>query len=114
MKRRYYKVPDPIQLDLRGAKDVALRVIFGKEDGAPNFTMFFFEIAPGGHGPYHNHPWEEAIFIKSGYADVISDYKTTSIGPGTALFLAPGEPHQFVNIGAEPLEFLSILPHKVL
>lgn len=113
MKRRYYKVPEPVILDLPGAKDMSLRVIIGQEDGAPNFTMLYLEIAPAGNSPSHSHPWEEVIFVKRGYAEVISGDETRSIGPGTAVFFAPGEQHQFVNIGAEPLEFLCIIPHRV-
>ena len=113
MKRRYYKVPEPVILDLPGAKDISLRVIIGQEDGAPNFTMLLLEIAPGGNGPDHTHPWEELIFVKTGIGQVKSGEETRPIGPGTAVFLAPGEPHQFLNIGSEPLEFLCIIPHRV-
>jgi quercetin dioxygenase-like cupin family protein len=113
MKRRYYKVPDPVILDLPGAKDVSLRVIMGKEDGAPNFTMLLLEIAPGGYGPDHTHPWEELIYVKTGNGEVKSGDETQPIRPGTAVFLAPDEPHQFLNTGTKPLEFLSIMPHRV-
>jgi hypothetical protein len=44
MKRRYYKVPDPVILALPDAKGVSLRVLIGQEDGAP-----------GGNGPDQTH-----------------------------------------------------------
>ncbi|MEA3470661.1 MAG: cupin domain-containing protein, partial [Thermodesulfobacteriota bacterium] len=106
MKRKYYKEPDSVILDLPGAKDISLRVIIGHEDGAPNFTMLLLEIAPGGHGPSHTHPWEEIIFVKSGTGEVKSGDETRPLGPGTAVFFAPNEPHQFLNTGTELLEFL--------
>ena len=113
MKHKYYKEPDSVILDLLGAEDISLRVIIGQEDGAPNFTMLYLEIAPGGNGPSHTHPWEEIIFVKTGTGEVTSGDETKPIGPGTAVFFAPDEPHQFLNTGTEPLEFLCILPHKI-
>ena len=40
------------------AKDVIGRVVVGKADGADNFCMRIFELAPGGYTPRHAHPWE--------------------------------------------------------
>jgi quercetin dioxygenase-like cupin family protein len=113
MKRKHCKEPDSIALDLPGAKDISLRVVIGREDGAPNFTMLFLEIASGGSGPSHAHPWEELMFVKTGTGEVKSDNETQPVGPGTTVFFAPNEPHQFLNTGSEPLEFLSIMPHRV-
>jgi quercetin dioxygenase-like cupin family protein len=41
-------------------------VVIGKQDGAQNFSMRVFEIAPGGHTPKHAHPWEHEMFIMRG------------------------------------------------
>jgi len=35
------------------------------------------------------------------------------IGPGTAVFVAPKEPHQFRNTGSSPLKFLCLIPHPL-
>ena len=48
------------------AKGVTGRVVIGSADGAVNFAMRIFELAPGGHTPLHAHEWEHEIFVHAG------------------------------------------------
>ena len=48
-----------------GAGGVTIRVLMGDNVGAPNFTLRHFEVAPGGHTPFHAHPWEHEVFVLS-------------------------------------------------
>ena len=95
-----------------GAEGASLRVLIGEGDGAPNFTMLMLTIAPGGHTPYHLHPWEEEIFILSGEGTFATHGGESLIRRGDALFLASGEEHQFVNTGKESPSFLCVIPHR--
>jgi len=52
------------------AKGVTIRVLMGENVGAPTFTMRRFEIAPGGHTPFHAHAWEHEVYILSGTGKV--------------------------------------------
>ena len=53
-----------------GAGGVTIRVLMGDNVGAPNFTTRHFEVAPGGHTPFHAHPWEHEVFVLSGKGKV--------------------------------------------
>ena len=50
-------------VEMEGAKDVTVRVLFGPADGAPTFAMRVFEVAGGGHTPYHEHPFEHEVNV---------------------------------------------------
>jgi len=113
MEHRHYRDAEMIDLDIPGSHEVTLWIVIGRDDGAPNFTMLLLEIAPEGHTPHHNHPWEEEVFVKSGSGRLITMDDETDLQPGDAVYIAPGEPHQFLNTGMEPFQFLCMIPHRV-
>jgi len=49
-----------------GIKDMKVRWLISKKDGAENFAMRLFEIQPGGYSPLHQHDWEHEVFILDG------------------------------------------------
>ena len=49
-----------------GIKDVQVRWLITKKDGAPSFAMRLFEIQPNGYTPLHQHDWEHEVFILEG------------------------------------------------
>jgi quercetin dioxygenase-like cupin family protein len=55
MKITPYAQVQATHFDRDPAKGIAARVVIGKNDGAENFWMRVFEIAPGGHTPRHTH-----------------------------------------------------------
>ena len=112
MKRLHTTDSSAEQYQIPGAEGASLRVRIGAGDGAPNFTMLMLTIAPGGNTPYHQHPWEEEIFIISGEGKIVTHEGDSPIGAGDALFFASGEEHQFVNTGKENLHFICIIPHR--
>ena len=60
----------PAETVEQGAEGVRIRWIISQADGAPNFAMRHFEIAPGGHTPHHAHDWEHEVFILTGRGNV--------------------------------------------
>jgi len=50
----------------KGLKDIRVRWLISKKDGAENFAMRLFEIQPGGYSPLHQHNWEHEVFILEG------------------------------------------------
>ena len=64
-----------------GAKGVKIRWLIGEQDGAPNFAMRHFEVAPGGHTPHHSHDWEHEVFVLSGRGKVDSAVRTPFLSP---------------------------------
>lgn len=98
------KVTDP------GAEGVTLRVLMGENVGAPTFTMRHFEIAPGGHTPFHAHPWEHEVYVLSGRGTVRQTDGEREVGSGSFVYVPPDEEHNFANAGESPFAFLCVIP----
>src|SRR5512138_264388 len=82
----------------------------GKADGANNFCMRAFEIAPEGHTPRHSHAWEHEMFFHAGQGEVLCDGKWTPVRPGTAVLVPGGAEHQIRNTGTAPLVLVCLVP----
>ncbi len=102
----------PEEVKEEGAERAWIRWLISKEDGAPNFSMRFFEIEPGGRTPLHNHPWEHEVFILSGKCKVILGDEEKIVDPHAAIYVPPNLRHSFVNVGQEKLTLLCLIPHR--
>jgi len=114
---RGYKVVYPHEVEAaevkeEGAEKAWIRWLISKEDGAPNFSMRFFEIEPGGRTPLHEHPWEHEVFILSGEGKVILGDEEKIVGPQAAIYIPPNLRHSFINVGREKLSLLCLIPHR--
>ena len=110
MKIRHYS-DCPATGPLPGVKK---RVVIGPDEGAPNFIMRVFEVAPGQNSPDHVHPWEHEIFVLAGFGAVRDNLgKETAIGEGSTLFIPSGETHCLINRGEQALRFICIIPTGV-
>jgi quercetin dioxygenase-like cupin family protein len=103
------ELEEPVE---QGVKDVKLRWLISKRDGAKNFAMRLFEIQPSGYTPLHQHDWEHEVFILEG--DGVTKNKTSGepFKQGDIFFVPPMEWHQFVNTGKETLKLLCLIPYK--
>ena len=114
---RGYKVVYPHEVEAaevkeEGAEKAWIRWLISKEDGAPNFSMRFFEIEPGGRTPLHEHPWEHEVFILSGEGKVILGDEEKIVRPQAAIYIPPNLRHSFINVGQEKLSLLCLIPHR--
>jgi quercetin dioxygenase-like cupin family protein len=100
-------------VEMQGAAGCRMRCLIGPEDGAPGFTMRQFELAPGGHTPRHSHAYEHEVFVLEGRGMALAASGEHPLGPGTVVFVAPQEVHQFRNTGTGPLRFLCLIPHPL-
>lgn len=110
-KARHYseiRADEVAQEDVKGIK---IRWLIAKSDGAPNFAMRYFEMAPGGFSPHHSHKWEHEVFVLDGDCIVVCGNEQKQVGPGWVVFIPPGAMHQFKNSGNEVLKFLCLVPH---
>ncbi len=98
---------------MEGSAGCAVRCLIGPDDGAPSFTMRQFEIAAGGHTPRHAHAYEHEVFVLAGQGAVLEGLVEHPLRPGTAVYVAPQEVHQFRNTGSGPLRFLCLIPHPL-
>lgn len=94
------------------APGVTIRWVIGKQDGAPNFAMRVIEVQPGCNTPYHTHDFEHEVYVLAGAGVVRGAEDETPIGPGTVVYVEPGEKHGFFNIGDEALRFICVVPHQ--
>jgi quercetin dioxygenase-like cupin family protein len=98
-------------VQMEGAKNVSVRVIFGPDDKAPTFAMRVFEVDGGGHTPYHSHPFEHEVMILSGDVAVVTDKGPRPLNAGDMILVMPNEQHQFKNLSeTEKASFMCIVP----
>ena len=100
------------KVEMDGAKNCQVRLAVSPRDGAPNFAMRVFEIAPGGHTPLHHHPYEHEIYVMEGLGTVWRDGKEVTIQSGDVLYIPADEPHQFKNSTQNPFKFMCLIPAK--
>jgi len=114
MELKHYSEIEPKQYTAQNsgglAEGVAGRVVVGKKDGAENFCMRVFEIAPGGHSPKHAHNWEHEMFFHAGEGEVFGKDGWRPVRAGCAVFMPANEEHQVRNTGTGPLIFICLIP----
>ncbi|MDP6602296.1 MAG: cupin domain-containing protein [Phycisphaerales bacterium] len=98
------------RIEGEGIRGVTMRLLVGREDGAPTFATRHFSVDPGGFTPKHSHDWEHEVVVLSGDGELEHNGQVHSISDGDALYIAPGSDHQFRNTGEGPLEFLCVVP----
>lgn len=98
----------PVNMD--GVKDVTMAVMVGRSDGAPNFALRQFLVAPGGNTPRHRHDYEHEVFIVSGRGTLFLAGKENPIRAGDVAYIPAEELHQFRAAPDESLRFLCLVP----
>lgn len=99
----------PVQME--GAKNVSVRVVFGPADEAPTFAMRVFELAAGGHTPFHTHPFEHEAVILTGDIAVVTEKGPIPVKVGDCILVKPNEKHQFKNQSdTQPASFMCLVP----
>ncbi len=96
----------------QGLKDVKVRWLISKKDGAKNFAMRLFEIQPGGYTPLHQHDWEHEVFVLEGKGVTRDKTREDAFNQGDIFFVPPMEWHQFVNNTDEMLKIICLIPYK--
>jgi len=112
MKVNHYESVPTHPVDMEGARGCTVRWLVGQAEGAPNFAMRQFEIAPGGHTPRHYHPYEHEVFVFEGEGVVFEGDRQHSLRSGDVIFVQPNEIHQFHNTGETVMKFLCLVPNS--
>jgi len=110
MKIGTAKSIDAVTFNNDAAKGITARVLIGQKDGAPNFCMRMFEIAPGGHTPKHAHAWEHEMFYHAGQGEVFGEGRWNPVTAGAVVLVKGNEEHQVRNTGKDPLVFICLVP----
>jgi len=107
MKVHHYLDVKPME-EVPGA---VMRRVICEEQGAPNFCMRVFEVAPGMKTPSHFHPWEHEVYVLSGQGKVVGEDGAKKLSKDVALFIAPNEKHFLQATGKAPLRFICVIPN---
>ncbi len=110
IKAIHYEKIKQSRVEMEGAKDVFIRWLVSKDDGAPNFYMRLFTIKKGGYTPYHKHNYEHEVFVLSGDGIVKIDEKEYSLSGGMVITVPADIMHQFSNNANRDFEFLCLIP----
>ena len=112
MKVQSHRDVELQQVNMQGAAGCQVRWLVGEADGAPNFAMRQFEIAPDGHTPRHSHPYEHELYVLEGTGVVHEGDVEHPLAAGDVIFVAPDDVHQFRNTGKVPLKLLCMVPNS--
>jgi quercetin dioxygenase-like cupin family protein len=112
MKVNHHEQVDQAPVTMEGASGCQVRWLIDEKQGAPNFAMRQFEVAPGGYTPRHSHPYEHEVFVLEGQGIVIEGDVEHPLTAGDFVFVTPDEIHQFRNTGEKPLKFLCLVPNS--
>ncbi len=106
---------DQVELEpvyAEGAEGAQIRWLIAQKDGAPNFAMRMFEVAPGGHTPYHQHNWEHELYCLAGKGALVTERGEIAFGENDVMYVDPNIMHAFKNTGETTLKFLCMIPHE--
>lgn len=97
-------------VDMEGASQVRMRLLIADNEGADNFHMRRFEVAPGGHTPHHTHGYEHEVYVLAGEGVAVGEDGEQAVQAGSVVFVPADEKHQFRNTGSDTLVFLCLIP----
>lgn len=100
----------PQEMTMPGADRVQMRLLVGRADGAPTFSMRVFDVEPGGQTPHHQHNYEHEIMVLDGCGVAMSGDTPNAVTAGDVLFVPANEVHQFRNTGDDTFRFMCIVP----
>ena len=100
------------EINMEGVEGTSIQWLIGEQSEAPNFYLRLFEIEPGGHTPYHTHPWEHEVYFLEGEGQLKTKDGPFPVEKGHFALVMPDDEHQFKNTGTTPLKFLCIIPKE--
>jgi quercetin dioxygenase-like cupin family protein len=94
----------PAGVDMEGAKEVHKQVPIGLSDGSPAFSFRVFTVDPGGHTPYHRHPYEHLNYVIEGQGVLVEESgEEREVKKGDFALVLPDEKHQYRNRSSDQL-----------
>ncbi|NLW34094.1 cupin domain-containing protein [Syntrophorhabdus aromaticivorans] len=105
---------EKIDLRMEGAKNVQKQLPISARDGSPIFSFRVFTVHPGGHTPFHAHPFEHLNYIMAGRGAVVSETgEEHPLEAGDFILVLPNEKHQYKNTsGSGPFVMICAVPKE--
>ena len=98
---------------MHGSESVKKQIVIGPDDGSNEIVLRYFSIGPGGTSPRHAHDFPHLVKIEAG-TGVITDETGLDhpLQRGDFVYIKDNEVHNFKNTGAEPFDFICIVPRR--
>ena len=107
------KKAEKIKVAMEGAQNVYKQIPISKADGTPTFSFRVFTVEPGGHTPYHTHPFEHLNYIIEGHGTILAQDSEHKVKKGDFAMIPPGETHQYRNTStSKPLVMICAVPKE--
>ncbi len=84
------------------------RKLSSSEPG-PGFELRYFEVPPGAVTRLEKHEHEHYVIVGQGVGRAIVGHEVREVRQHDVVYVAPLEPHQFVNRGDVPFGFFCIV-----
>jgi quercetin dioxygenase-like cupin family protein len=97
--------------NVSAGKDTTIQVLISSQEG-PNFALRKFSMLPGGGMPRHTNTVEHEQYVLRGHARIGIGEEIYEVKQGDVVLIPADEIHFYENIGAEPFEFLCVIPNK--
>jgi quercetin dioxygenase-like cupin family protein len=98
---------------MEGAKNIYKQIPLSQKDGVPTFSFRVFTIKPGGHTPFHWHPFEHMNYVISGKGMLVAEDREHELNEGDFALILPDEKHQFKNsLGKQDLIIICAVPKQ--
>jgi quercetin dioxygenase-like cupin family protein len=105
---------EKVAVTVEGAKDVFRQTPISSKDGAPTFSFRVFTLMPGGHTPYHSHPFEHVNYIIDGAGAIVTESgQERPVKAGDFALVLPNEKHRYKNTSADkPMAVICAVPKE--
>lgn len=101
------------QVQMEGAVGAWKQMPLGNEDNAPVYAYRVFTVEPGGHTPFHHHPYEHMNYIIEGEGALVNEKgEETPLKAGDFALVHPDEKHQYRNTGNKPFKMICGVPRE--
>ena len=101
------------EVHMEGAVGASKQLPLGRGDGTPVYSYRVFTVEPGGHTPYHQHPYEHMNYIIEGQGALVDETgKERPLKAGDFALVDPNEIHQYRNKGDQPFKIICGVPKE--
>lgn len=101
------------EVHMDGAVGAWKQLPLGREVGVPVYSYRVFTVEPGGHTPYHQHPYEHMNYIIEGQGALVNEKgEEQPLKAGDFALVNPDEKHQYRNKGDKPFKMICGVPKE--
>ncbi len=113
MRIRRLEEIEKTKVTMEEARGAWKQVPISKADGSPSFSFRVFTLEPGGHTPYHTHPFEHLNYIIEGEGILVDEKGVEhAVAQGEFVLVLPGEKHQYRNNSGGTFAFVCAVPKE--